>query len=242
MTNSVDIQGEPGAISSRSVVSDRIDIQKLIGKNWTAWKWQVLNILDSRNLRLVLTSQEPTNSPRELAARQIIASSIDQSVINKIIHCTSVQEIWSALTSLYENKTSFALTDLLGRMNNYRIKSLDQIEDGISEIRTMSVQIQAMGGAIDANTVESAILRALPKSFSNFITSWTFLDQNRRTVDNLQSHILRHVHMIKSEEATRERALVAKHIRNGDKSKDKSQKKRSNITCNYCKKNGHKIS
>lgn len=54
-----------------------------------------------------------------------------------------------------------------------------EVEDGVSEI-------QALGGAVDQSTIESAILRAFPKSFSSFVTSWTFLDVEKLTLATLK--------------------------------------------------------
>lgn len=225
--------------SQGSVLNDRIDIQRLKGNNWIGWKWQVTNILDLRGLKDVLTSSEPIGSIRERAARHIVASTLDHSVVNKVIHCQSVQEIWSTLTGIYENKTSFALTDLLGRMNSYRMNTLDQVENGISEIRSMAVQIQAMGGAVDANTVESAILRALPNSFGGFVTSWTFLDSDRRTLDNLQSHLLRTVNMIKNNDGEKNISVAKVARRENNKAKNKETKFKG--TCHFCHKSGHSM-
>lgn len=120
-------------------VNDRIDIKTLKGTNWIDWKWQILNILDLRGLKDVLVSAEPVGTHREKAARQIVSSTLDHLVVNKVIHCHSVQEIRATLTGIYENRTSFALTDLLGRTNSYRMNSLDQVENGISEIRSMAI-------------------------------------------------------------------------------------------------------
>lgn len=60
------------------MMSDKIDIQKLKGPNWTTWKWQIFNILDSRGLSDVLTSNLPRGSPKEVATRNIISSSLDR--------------------------------------------------------------------------------------------------------------------------------------------------------------------
>lgn len=159
----------------------------------------MVNVLDAKGLTEVLDSQEPRGSPREIAARQIISSSLDSSLVSKVVHCTTAQQIWSCLRGIYENRTSFALTDLIGRMNSYRMNSLDDVENGISEIQSMACQIKALNGSVDDATIESAVLRALPKSFSSFVISWTFLDTEKRTLDNLHAHIMRTVSQLRME-------------------------------------------
>lgn len=228
------------------VTTDKFEhsIPKLTGDNWQAWKWQIHNILDAKKLRQVLTSEE-INTGEELTVRQILSCSLDQKVVNKVIHCQTAQQIWSTLQSSYENKTSFALTDLIGRMNSYRMNNLEQVEKGISEIQSMAVEIRALGGSVDNSTIESAILRALPKSFSPFITSWTFLDQDKRTLDNLQAHLMRQVYIFKSE-TSESKALVtnlpkSKGKGNKQSSDEKSNPNKSKKSCKYCKKFGHVI-
>ena len=167
-------------VSHPIFVGDKTDIQRLKGPNWPTWKWQVHNLLESRGLLDVLTNDgEIRGSPREVAARQIISNSLDQSLVCKMIHCQTVQEIWRCLNGIYENRTSFALTDLISKMNSYKMTSLDDVENGVSQIQAIACQIKALGGHADDTTIESAILRALPKSFSAFITSWTFLDSDK---------------------------------------------------------------
>lgn len=232
-----------------SIVSDRSDfqIQRLTGKNWVTWKWQLLNILAVKRLKEVLTTTTAT-ADQEVRARQIISSSLDQNVVNKVVHCETTNEIWNCLQSIYENKTSFALTELISNMNSYRMKSLVDVENGISEIRSLAVQIQYMGGCIDRNTVESAILRALSKSFTSFITSWTFLEENKRTLDNLQAHIMRNVHILRADERPADKALVTQQAysggqqnKNSGNKKSSGEKKKFNGMCHHCKKKGHMI-
>lgn len=239
-------QNATSAVVSGSDKSD-YQIQRLTGANWVTWKWQILNILAAKGLKVVLTTTTATPE-QEVRARQIISSTLDQKVVNKVVHCETSTEIWACLQSIYENKTSFALTELISKMNSYRMKSLVDVENGISEIRSLAVQIQNMGGCIDRNTVESAILRALPKSFTSFITSWTFLDENKRSLDNLQAHIMRNVQILRADEKPTDKALVAQKVGGGGQQNNKFGNKKSfgenkkfNGTCHYCKKQGHMI-
>lgn len=213
------------------------------------WRWAICDhpLLAAKGLKVVLTTTTATPE-QEVKARQIISSALDQNVVNKVVHCETAPEIWICLQSIYENKTSFALTELISKMNSYRMKSLVDVENGISEIRSLAVQIQNMGGLIDRNTVESAILRALPKSFTPFITSWTFLEENKRGLDNLQAHIMRNVQILRADEKPADKALVAQHVGGGGQQnkkfgnkKSSGENKKFSGTCHYCKKQGHMI-
>lgn len=237
---------------ANQLLTGHVEIQRLKGPNWTTWKWQLQNLLDSRGLTYVLTSTAasvPLNDPREVAVRQILSGSLDQSLITKVIHCASAQQIWECLRSIFENRTSFALTDLIGKMNSYKMNSLEDVENGVSAIQNMAAQIRTLGGSADDATVESAILRALPRNFESFITSWTFLDQERRTLDNLQAHLMRTVFIIRQHDASDQSKALSAHLhraRGPSKAKDPSNndskspaKNKSILFCRYCKKPGH---
>ena len=69
------------------LMSEKIDVQRLRGTNWPSWKWQITNLLESKEILDVLTSQEPKGSRREVATRNILSSSLDYSLICKVVHC-----------------------------------------------------------------------------------------------------------------------------------------------------------
>lgn len=233
--------------SQTAVLSN--EIQRLKGNNWATWKWQLQNVLDSKGLTDVLTGDEGRGTPREVVTRQIISSSLDQTLICKVIHCQTAQQIWTCLRGIYENRTSFALTDLIGRMNSYRMNTLDEVENGVSEIQSISCQIKALGGTVDDNTIESAILRALPKSFASFLTSWTFLDADKRSLENLHAHIMRTVCLLRATEQSesKDKALAVRQFKGKGKNKFKETSnqsdpsKKSETFCRYCKKTNHVI-
>lgn len=224
-------------------LGDKIEtsIPRLKGNNWATWKWQLTNVLDAKGLTPVLTSNEPRGSTREVAVRQIISSSLDSTLVSKVIHCSTAQDIWTCLQGIFENKTSFALTDLIGKMNSYHITSMNQVEDGIAEIQSLACQIKALNGHADDATIESAILRALPEEFSGFITSWSFLDAHKRTLNNLQAHLMRTVCQMKSSKQSgniKERALSVTRTTSAT---GKTTSKKDSVFCRYCKKKNHTI-
>lgn len=238
--------------ASSSNVYGQVEIQRLKGSNWSTWKWQLQNVLDAKGLTNVLTSSETQfqmGHPKEVATRQILSSSLDSSLISKVIHCATAQQIWSCLCGIYENRTSFALTDLIGRMNSYKMKNLDEVESGVSAIQSMACSIKALGGIADNSTIESAILRALPRSFQSFVTSWSFLESEKRTLENLHAHLMRTVCILRSNDISesKERALVAQQSKTSDKTKNiqgspqNRDAKRNNLFCKYCKKTNHLV-
>lgn len=250
---------DPPATAASALVSfnpnEKIEtgIQRLTGKNWASWKWQIMNILDAKGLKATVIGPDEIDAAKELIARQIISASLDHTIVDKVLFCVNVREIWQTLSSIYENKTSFAVTDLISHMNSYKIESLDKVEAGISEIRSTAVRIRALGGAVDRAGVEAAILKALPKSFDSFISSWRFLDESKRSIEELQSHLISHTGIMRSRqaEAPKAKAFIArsdsrpsfkpqKFVGKGKRGTENGTRRFSG-TCNFCKKPGHMI-
>lgn len=124
--------------------------------------------------------------------------------------------------------------------------TLDDVENGVSQIQSIACQIRALGGHTDAVTIESAILRALPKSFAAFLTSWTFLDAEKRCLENLHAHLMRQVAMLRTAEVqVKEKALSATEQGGKFKAKTTGDKRasgdKSDLFCRYCKKKNHGI-
>ena len=129
-------------------------------------------------------------------------------------------------------------------MNSFTMTSLDDVENGVSQIQAIACKIKALGGHADDTTIESAILRALPKSFTAFITSWTLLDSDKRSLENLHAHLMRQVAILRTDEIqTKEKELAATkfNMRKGKQLRSQKQNDEKNTFCNYCKKKGHEI-
>lgn len=206
--------GMIASIPAASMLTTRVDnpgIQKLNGRNWLTWKWQILNILAVKGLSHVVDDANVLeNSEQELTARYIVSSSLDEKVINKVVHCSNVQQIWTTLRCIYENTTGYAITALINKLNSFSIKSLDEVESTVSEIRSIGAQILSMGGTIDTTHLENAILTALPDSFENFISAWIFLPAEVRTCEELQSRLMQHVNRLRTRDTRMNKALFGK--------------------------------
>lgn len=135
-------------------------------------------------------------------------------------------------------------------MNSYRMATLDDVENGVSEIQSIACRIKSLGGLIDDNAIESAIFRALPRSFAPFITMWSFRESDKRTLESLHSHLMQNVSMLRSNDEKSDKALSAKGQRNNkgrtnnNKNKNSSESKDSDSVkkfCKYCRKSGHLV-
>lgn len=231
----------------------KTEIIKLTSKNYSAWKWQITNLLDSLDLIKYTTSSDIDNISREKEAKNIIASSLTEDQINEITHCKTTYELWSALTSIFENKTEFAKTHLYGEMHTYKITNLNDVPKGISDIRSMASRIKALGGTLDDDYIESAILKALPMpQFASFQTAWQFV--TNRNIDMLQSGIMNELQIQKRNVVSTSAKVFAANKRINTRSNYKGNKpdgqnktqddrnksnSRRNRYCTYCKKNGH---
>lgn len=239
-----------------------IALEKLSGaENWTIWKWQVRNYLEAKQLDYYIDNNDIKSVQRARQAKAIISGLLDRKNTLKVLHCQSAYEIWKHLESVYENKTSFELQNLLGQFYNFKITSLSTIHESISQIQGLAARIRNLGVAIDDKIIMSVILNSLPKEkFANFLTSWSMFSKSDDTLDSMLSYLMAEIGKLKASDSEvaffvngknhKKRTHGAIHqdsnkqdgkaaTSNNNKRKWSGDKKRVRGSCNYCKKSGH---
>lgn len=216
-----------------------VKIQRLDGKNWFEWKWQIINLLTIKGLIDHVKSATNSADPeKERQAMTIFINTIDQTIVKKLTQCSNSQEIWKALNMLYENSTGFVATDLCAQLFNFKFQRLADVEAGMNEIRQMAARIRGMGTQLDEASVEGAILKALPRTFSGFVQTWKFQPASYRTVENLQTWVISTLIELRRQEVEDcdNKVLLAKS-KAGNKDLPVDWKK--DLSCHYCDEKGH---
>lgn len=218
-------------------------------KNYTVWKAHMKNILEAKGL-LAEVVNELGNSTKESQARALLTSALSDDNQMKVINCGTAFKIWKRLEALYENKTSFEKEHLLSKLHSYKIKSAAEISNAVSEMESIAAKLKLLGEDVSSESLMSAILRALPKSFSTFITIWKGTTKSERTIDNLLSRLMSEM----EDQEPEEKALAAGRMnsryqrgrrqgRFANRRNQNNQGNRNNqnkeFTCHYCKKPGH---
>lgn len=206
-------------------------------KNYTVWKAHMKNIMEAKGLWDAVQS-ETVATTKETQARALLTSALSDDNQMKVINCDTAHKIWKRLEALYENKTSFEKEHLLSKLHSYKITSASGISNAISDMESIAAKLKLLGEDVSDESLMSAILRALPKSFSTFISIWKGTAKSERTIDNLLSRLMSEM----EDQDTEEKALVAGRMRF---QKGRRQGRFNNIQgnqgkeCHYCKKKGH---
>jgi hypothetical protein len=210
--------------------------------NYTIWKAHTKNVLEAKGLLPAIEAELP-NSTREKQARALLTSALNSDNQMKVINCDSAFKIWKRLEAIYENKSSFEKENLLNKLHSFRISSSREISSGISQMETIAAKLRLLGEQVSDDSLMSAILRALPRQFSTFITVWKGTAAAERTIENLLTRLMAEV----EDSEPRESALYSKHFRkprNAPRSprqfaKTAPTNPKANDVCRHCGKKGH---
>lgn len=217
--------GQYGEIEFRTQILDR--------SNYVIWKRHMKNVLEAKGL-LETTETEVVGS-KEHKARALLTSSLSADNQMKVINCETAYKIWKRLESIYENKTSFEKETLIGKLHTYKISSASQLSNSISEMENIVAKLRMLGEDVSDQSFMTAILRALPSSFSTFIKIWKGTNVTERTIENLITRLLAEV---EDERSPGESAFISNRkspYRRGNRQFNRNK----NIECNFCKKKGH---
>lgn len=219
-------------------MSIKLEIPKdaiLDGTNYTDWKMIVESVLEQHELTDVVMACKDNNDP--IAARitkTFLLFSMNREHRNKINHCKTASEIWSAISNIYENKSKRAINTLWKRLFNYKIASAADISSSISEMQTIVSSLRSRDIKVDESCLIGCIECALPEEFNDWVINWNMRD-SEPTLNELINNLNNYVETLKTTEA---KAMAATAHRNQHNSKPKDDRK----TCKYCKLSGHDVS
>jgi len=216
---------------------------KLDKTNYLVWKWQFINVLRANDLESVIPS--PTDEVKVLPANllkkdsqamALLGSALTEENALKVINCTTFAHAWRTIEQCHEIKTSFEPQSLFQKLNGYKIRHVNDVSKGVSEMLGIVAQLRNLGEEVSENNLMGAILSALPSSFEIFVTVWKNSPSSERTVDNLIARIMSDASdLARSEESNTSRALYV------SKGKKKYPKNVDKDACRYCKEKGHFI-
>ena len=238
-------------------VPQRIEykLHTLEKSNYITWRVHMTNILEAKGL-LEATQTELVSGSLERQARALLTSALSDDNQMKVVNCHTAYKIWKRLEATYENKSSFERENLLNKLHSYKISSGKDISNAISDMENIAAKLHLLGEKVSDESLMSAVLRALPKQFSTFITVWKGTAQQERTIENLLTRLMAEV----ADAEPEERALLANQPRfgggpvkrfrpdsrgfSGPRFFNPKNQNRPNQqfrgSCNYCKKLGHR--
>jgi len=150
---------------------------------------------------------------------------------SEVSHCLTAKEIWTAITSVYENKFRRVASTLWKKLWNYKMTSVRQIDDGISELLSIVAELRARKITVEETCTISTIESSLPPEFQNWLVRWSMRD-SEPTLNELINSINNHAQSLES--LGNQQVFLA--------SANKTNTRfRTSKSCNYCRKDGHLV-
>lgn len=176
--------------------TDTIKITKLVDpKQWTTWKFQVTIILKSSEVWDVVTGiEKPPEekitdydklraafNKKDICAQRIIITTMGEKPLSHIITCKSAAEMWSKLSSVFEQNTSQGIHLLQQKFFTIEKGEDENVASFISRMEEIVKNLSDLKTAIPDTMVMTKILTALPSSFNHFHSAWESTAENDKT-------------------------------------------------------------
>jgi hypothetical protein len=176
--------------------------------NYTGWRYAIEMVLKAKDLWCFVTVKEYENDPKAQVAAAIITSSLSYQNLLKVVNYRLPYDIWTALESIFQNRSYSEKQMLLAKFHGYKITSIRQLSQDLGEIQSMAARLKMLGAAMDDDTIMSIILNGLPESFAMFKISWNLSSSSEKNLNKLISHVLAEAATMRNPQEAR--ALVAR--------------------------------
>jgi hypothetical protein len=113
----------------------------------------------------VMTPQEQWDTDQSIV-KQLIASSVPDSVFNSIKTGTSTKAVWDALKVLFKGRTTLILVDLGRQLQTTHCAEEDSIRDHFEKLADLREQLAAMGRSVPDAEFTSILMGSLPPSYA----------------------------------------------------------------------------
>src|ERR1700742_747475 len=185
----------------------------------------------------------PQWKSNEAAAKQCIASTIPDSIFNRVKGKRLAKEVWAAVVEIFEGRSYMLVVDLKRKMQSIKCGDNDNVRTHFDKLTDMYERLSSMGTTLNTSEYTSTIIASLPSTYDPTISSIiaaaslaqkkpdpeTIIklvtdDYDRRTVNN----------RIKPKKDEKDAAFYA-----GGGSKGDAKDKKKTAQCHNCKKTGH---
>ena len=107
----------------------------------------------------------------EAAAKQCIASTIPDSVFNRVKGKRLAKDVWAAVVEIFEGKSYMLVVDLKKKMQNVKCGDNNNVRTHFDKIADMYEQLSSMGLTISNNDYASVLIGSLPAVYDPTISS-----------------------------------------------------------------------
>ena len=170
----------------------------------------------------------------QAAVKQLIATSIPDSVFNSIKTGTSAKDVWDVLKKLYEGRTMLILVDLGRWLQMTWCAEEDSIWEHFEGLKDLCEQLAAMGKSVSNTKFASILMGSLPPLYQPTLSGIAAAAEMSAMIPTVAT-----VTKLAIDEYDR-RTLVSNKSQDQAFATDARKKgKKHDVECFNCKKKGH---
>lgn len=231
--------------------NDTYKIEKLTSASqWLLWKFQVRIMLSASDAFQVVSGDlaQPAEGDAKLSAWQkvdmkaqrVIATSVGQQALLHIVNCTTSNQMWRKLHTVYEQKSDCSVHLLQQRFYSFVKDPNDSIACHISKLEELVQQLKDLKENISDSMIMTKILMTLPASYNHFHSAWESTSAEQRTLDHLRERLMIEESRMSQKEWSGDvgEALMVKK-QEGSNANVRNKKARKPGKCFHCGKIGH---
>ena len=175
------VHGEIVGVSSSKIgtMATKFEVQKFNGSNFSLWKMKMKAILRKDKCLAAIedrpasiTDDNKWNEMNEDAMADLYLGLADE-VLSSIEEKKTANEIWDALTKLYEAKSLHNKIFLKRRIYTLRMLESTTVTEHINTLQTLFSQLTSLGHKIEENERAELLLQSLPDSYDQLIINLT---------------------------------------------------------------------
>jgi hypothetical protein len=223
------------------------------GANWVSYRDRMVWALEARDLLADhLTSTTVTQAYIDVgtinkvsaaarwqtddrAVKQMIASSVPNTVFASIKGHTAAKDVWDALKALFEGRTDLIIVNLSHRLQTTRCSEDENMREHFDKLSNMRESLASMGETFSETKYAQIMMGSLPPSYANILgsiaagatfsgTAATPAMVSKLVIDEYERRTLGQ---------GQDEALTA------ESQKKKGKGKRRDVECTNCHKRGH---
>jgi len=170
----------------------------------------------------------------QAAVKQLISSSVPDTVFNAIKTGATAKDVWDTLKKLYEGRTTLILVDLRRQLQTTHCAEEDNVHEHFDRLADLHQQLAAMGKTVPDDEYASILMGSLPSLYQATLSAISIATEISGTTPT--PAIVTKLATDKSDRRT---------LRGG-KAQDEAfaidawkKGKKCNVECFNCKKKGH---
>ena len=162
-------------------IDDKWEIDKLDGRNWTTWKFQMQHLLMAKDVWDHVQGTAP--DPGEDAAAQVrhdkaqqkamatLVVGIHSKLIYLVTSCTTPKDVWDTLRGQFERNTFANKMFLKRQYFTTKMSEGQSVQDHLKCMKEISDKLAALGSAVAEEEQVVALLISLPPSYQTLVTA-----------------------------------------------------------------------